>query len=177
MDDVRLSKALSYYLRHAPHELSLQLEPGGWVAVEDLLAGLALQGLCVTYTDLERVVRASDKQRFALQGMSIRANQGHSVEVDLQLQAESPPPLLYHGTAKRFLESILAKGLLPGQRHHVHLSDNLKTARSVGQRHGSPVILQIDTPSMSAMEFFRSANGVWLVAKVEPKFLKILERP
>lgn len=174
LDDVLLSKTLSYYLRHAPSELDLQLEPGGWVAVEDLLAGLVSKGFSTSYQDLERVVKASDKQRFALQGMSIRANQGHSVEVDLQLQTSAPPATLYHGTATRFLDSIQQQGLIPGQRHHVHLSAASETALQVGQRHGSPIVLEVRSGEMHNFSFYCSANGVWLVERVPPEFLRVL---
>lgn len=164
---------MSYYLRHAPHELGLSLLPGGWVSLDQLLAGLHAQGYACSRADLERVVADSDKQRFALDGDRIRANQGHSTFVDLELQPAIPPDRLFHGTPSRFLTSILEKGLNKGKRHHVHLSQDIETARQVGQRRGSVVILHVDSAAMQAhgMVFYRSANGVWLCDFVPPEFL------
>lgn len=173
MDDRRLSKALSYYLRHAPHELGLQLQPGGWVEQRDLLAGLHSKNIPASLEDLQRVTRASDKQRFALEGSRMRANQGHSAEVDLELQPQVPPALLYHGTPRTSLASILKEGLHKGKRHHVHLSPDLGTAAQVGQRRGQPVILRIDAQAMHQQGhlFYCSENGVWLTESVPPQFV------
>lgn len=164
---------MSYFLRHAPQELGLTLQAGGWVCVDELLAGLNAQGYACQRQDLERVVAESDKQRFALDGARIRANQGHSAPVDLELQPATPPERLYHGTPRRFLSSILEKGLHKGERHHVHLSSDLETARQVGQRRGSVIILQVDSAAMHAkgIPFYCSANGVWLCDFVPPEFL------
>jgi putative RNA 2'-phosphotransferase len=175
---VHVSKFLSRVLRHAPDELGLTLEPGGWVAVADLLAGAERAGVTITPDELAEVVRASDKQRFALDdtGTKIRANQGHSVEVDLQLEPAEPPAELFHGTADRNLESVLRDGLQKMARHHVHLSPDTPTAHKVGSRHGKPVILVVDAARMRAdgHAFFRSANGVWLVEHVPPRYLRLL---
>jgi putative RNA 2'-phosphotransferase len=172
----QLSKAISYYLRHAPHELGLQLQPGGWVEVADFLAGLQARGYVCSPDDLAQLVAASDKQRFSLEGQRIRANQGHSVAVDLQLLPESPPALLYHGTTARFLASILAQGLQRGKRHHVHLSQDPDTARQVGRRHGPLILLEVDAATMSeqGLIFYRSANHVWLTDWVPPGCLREL---
>ncbi|MBT9583900.1 RNA 2'-phosphotransferase [bacterium] len=171
----RLSRAISYYLRHAPQELGLQLEPGGWVEVAGLLAGLQAKGHPCTLADLTRLVASSDKRRFALDGQRIRANQGHSVPVNLQLTPQSPPPLLYHGTTARFVPGILEQGLHRGKRHHVHLSQCLDSARQVGQRRGSVVILQVDAESMQQQghPFYCSANQVWLTNFVPPQFIRL----
>lgn len=181
MDDkrkVRTSKFLSRVLRHAPEEIGLTLEPGGWVLVTDLLAGAANAGVRVTPDELAEIVRTSDKQRFALDdaGTRIRANQGHSVEVDLQLEAAEPPAELFHGTADRFLAAILRDGLLKMARHHVHLSREVETARKVGSRHGKPVVLVVDAAKMRAegRDFFVSTNGVWLVDHVPSQYLRLL---
>jgi len=174
MNDHQLSKVLSYYLRHAPHELQLTLLPGGWVEQSELLAALSQKNIQATPADLERVAQASDKQRFALEGTRIRANQGHSVPVDLELQPQSPPDVLFHGTPRASLPSIWEHGLLKGERHHVHLSLDPKTAIQVGQRRGEAVILSIQAAEMVAQGhiFYRSANDVWLTEKVPPRFLQ-----
>ncbi len=173
--DVQLSKRLSYHLRHAPQELGLTLQPGGWVGVDDLLAALRAVGLTVTRADLERTVAGSDKQRFALSadGARIRANQGHSVPVDLGLEPRDAPAVLYHGTVGSSLDLIRREGLKPMGRHHVHLSPDRETAHRVGQRRGAPVILKVDAARMqrAGHAFFVSENGVWLTDHVPPEFL------
>lgn len=173
---VRASKFLSYHLRHDPAGLGLQLEPGGWVAVDALLAACRRKGVAISRDDLAELVATSDKQRFGFDagGTKIRANQGHSVEVDLQLAASEPPPVLYHGTGAAAVAAILREGLRKQSRHHVHLSAEVATARQVGARHGAPVVLRVDAAAMRAagFEFFRSDNGVWLVDHVPKDFLE-----
>jgi putative RNA 2'-phosphotransferase len=175
---VHVSKFLSRHLRHAPADIGLSLEPGGWVTVNDLLAGCQRAGLPLTRGDLEEVVATNDKQRFAFDGTGekIRANQGHSVEVDLQLQPATPPDVLYHGTATNALDEILKIGLKRMRRHHVHLSTAIPTAEKVGSRHGRPAVLVVDAAAMrrDGVEFYRSANGVWLVEEVPPAYLRLL---
>jgi putative RNA 2'-phosphotransferase len=172
---VTVSKFLAKHLRHAPDALGLTLRPGGWVSVDDLLAASARAGFTISYDELLECVETNDKQRFALDdtGDLIRANQGHSVAVDLQLEEQEPPDLLYHGTVERFLASILAEGLKKGKRHHVHLSKDTETARKVGARRGQPVLLRVDAGRMHAagFRFFLSANGVWLTDSVPAAFL------
>lgn len=174
-DRVRLSKLLSYHLRHDPAGLGLTLEAGGWAPVAAVLAGLAKKGVRATSEGLREVVATSDKQRFALDatGTKIRANQGHSVDVDLQLRAVEPPEHLYHGTGEKALAAILREGLLKRQRHHVHLSGDVETARKVGARHGRPAVLVVAAAAMRAdgFEFFRADNGVWLIDHVPPRYL------
>jgi putative RNA 2'-phosphotransferase len=132
---VRLSKYLAKHLRHAPHELGLTLQPGGWVPVDDLLSAARRHGFPISFDDLLECVETNDKQRFAIDvsGELIRANQGHSVEIDLRLDEREPPETLYHGTVERFLPSILRDGLVRGKRHHVHLSKDVETATRVGR--------------------------------------------
>ena len=172
-----VSKFLSLHLRHAPHDLGLTLEPGGWVAIEALLEGARRRGYVITRDKFARVVADSDKHRFAIDetGTRIRANQGHSVEVDLQLAPAEPPAELYHGTGSASVEAILASGLERRARHHVHLSPDTDTAAKVGARHGKPVVLLIDAAKMRAdgHVFFCSANGVWLVDEVPPQYLRL----
>jgi len=173
---IRVSKYLSKYLRHAPQELGLTLQPGGWVAVDELLVAADKNGFPISYDELVDCVETNDKQRFAFDetGDRIRANQGHSVEVDLQLEEREPPEFLYHGTVELFLPSILKEGLIRGKRHHVHLSKDVETARKVGSRRGKPVVLQVDARRMhrDGHKFLLSANGVWLTDTVPPGYLK-----
>ncbi|MBZ5713231.1 RNA 2'-phosphotransferase [Nannocystis pusilla] len=172
---VRISKFLALHLRHDPAGLGLELEPGGWVAVEALLAACARKRRPISRAELEEVVRTSDKQRFAFDAAKtkIRANQGHSVDVDLHLTPAVPPPILYHGTGERSLAAILRDGLSKMQRHHVHLSADAATAHKVGARHGRPAVLRVDAAAMAAagIVFYRAANGVWLVEHVPPHYL------
>ncbi|HLM01197.1 MAG TPA: RNA 2'-phosphotransferase [Pyrinomonadaceae bacterium] len=175
---VKVSKYLSKHLRHQPERLGLSLETGGWVSVEDLLQACARLNFPLSLDELREVVERNDKKRFSFDpdGERIRANQGHSVDVDLQLEKKTPPARLFHGTATRNVAMIRERGLLKMARHHVHLSIDTETARKVGSRHGKPVIFEINTAAMLAggFEFFVSANGVWLVESVPPEFLKVL---
>jgi putative RNA 2'-phosphotransferase len=169
------SKYLAKHLRHAPHDLGLTLQPGGWVPVDELLDAARKHGFPIDYDDLVECVETNDKQRFAfdVSGELIRANQGHSVVVDLHLEEREPPETLYHGTVERFLISIMSVGLNRGNRHHVHLSKDVETARKVGARRGKPVILTVDAGRMhrDGHKFYLSANGVWLTDAVPPGYL------
>ncbi|HXG65883.1 MAG TPA: RNA 2'-phosphotransferase [Blastocatellia bacterium] len=182
MDDARMtriSKFLSKRLRHEPERLGLQLQPGGWVAVETLLAGCARAGFPLTRAELDEVVARNSKRRFSFDdtGALIRANQGHSVEIDLQLEPVTPPDMLYHGTGHRNVETIIAEGLKKMSRHHVHLSGDIATAKAVGSRHGKPVIFEVDAAAMrrDGFTFYCSANGVWLVESVPPQYLRRMD--
>jgi putative RNA 2'-phosphotransferase len=172
---VTVSKFLAKHLRHAPDALGLALGAGGWVNVDDLLAASERVGFTITYDELIECVETNDKQRFSFDdtGDLIRANQGHSVEVDLQLEEKRPPDVLYHGTVERFLASIITDGLNKGKRHQVHLSKDTETARKVGARRGKPIILQVDAGKMhgQGFKFFLSVNGVWLTEAVPAVFL------
>lgn len=176
---VRLSKFLSKHLRHQPEKIGLIPEPGGWVNVDDLLRACAAAGNPISRQMLEEVVEHNDKKRFAFDesGERIRAQQGHSINVDLQLEPSEPPDVLYHGTARQNVDAILQSGLLKMRRHHVHLSANVETAIRVGSRHGKPVIFTVNTAAMSTegWTFYRSGNGVWLVDSVPPQFLQRIE--
>jgi putative RNA 2'-phosphotransferase len=169
------SKFLSLVLRHEPSAAHVTLDSAGWVTVEALLAGCAKAGKALSRVDLEHVVVTNAKKRFefSADGTHIRASQGHTVEVELEHTASIPPPILYHGTAKRFLDSIRDQGLLKMQRHHVHLSAETKVTLEVGARHGKPVLLTILAGQMhrEGHVFFRSTNGVWLVEHVPPQFI------
>ncbi|NJO83800.1 MAG: RNA 2'-phosphotransferase [Blastochloris sp.] len=172
------SKYLSKHLRHQPAAIGLVLDPGGWVAVDTLLAALASHGFPLAHAELESVVASNNKQRFAFdkQRTRIRASQGHSVAVDLALLPVLPPAVLYHGTAEHRVAAILREGLHKMQRHHVHLSADVPTAHQVGARHGRPAILRIAAAAMhqAGYCFYCSANGVWLVAHVPPRYLRLL---
>ncbi|HEX9962762.1 MAG TPA: RNA 2'-phosphotransferase [Pyrinomonadaceae bacterium] len=173
---VKVSKYLSKHLRHQPERLGLTLEEGGWVQVDALLEACAENNFPISLAELKEVVEKNDKKRFSFDasGGKIRANQGHSIEVDLQLKKQTPPARLFHGTAERSVSMIREHGILKMARHHVHLSTDTETARKVGMRHGKPVIFEIDTLAMleRGFEFFVSENGVWLVESVPPEFLK-----
>jgi putative RNA 2'-phosphotransferase len=172
---VEISKFLSFVLRHKPEAIGIVLSPEGWITVDELLRAATEHGKTFSRETLDEVVFSNDKQRFAFSadGKCIRANQGHSVEVDLQLRSQAPPELLYHGTATRFLEAIRKDGLLKMSRHHVHLAADPGTAWRVGARHGSAVILEVDAGRMAreGHVFFLSANGVWLVDVVPRPYL------
>lgn len=165
---IKLSKRMSKALRHSPERVGLTLDPAGWVPVSDLLNALG-----VTEDELLLVVSRNDKQRFTIDGDRIRANQGHSVEVDLGLPAATPPDMLFHGTVAQYLDDIMRDGLRPMNRHDVHLSPDRETARRVGARRGRPVILTVDAKAMSddGHEFRLSANGVWLTQHVPARYL------
>ncbi|MGL6211470.1 MAG: RNA 2'-phosphotransferase [Paracoccaceae bacterium] len=169
------SKFLSLVLRHDPGSIGIELDPQGWVDVEALIAKSPVP---LTRADLIEIVTTSDKQRFALSadGSKIRANQGHSVEIDLQLAPKAPPDRLFHGTATRSLDAILAEGLSRQSRHHVHLSADVETATTVGKRHGKPVVLVVEAGRMAAEghRFWQSENGVWLADAVPPQFLSLM---
>jgi putative RNA 2'-phosphotransferase len=175
---VKISKYLSKHLRHEPQRLGLELAPGGWVLVETLLTACARHRFPVSREELDEVVATNEKQRFAFDpsGTLIRANQGHSVEVDLQLEATPPPALLYHGTGEKTADVIRRTGLQKMARHHVHLSIDIPAATKVGARHGPPVIFAVDAAAMhqAGHLVYCSANGVWLTDEVPPQYLRQL---
>ncbi|GAB4187235.1 MAG: RNA 2'-phosphotransferase [Coleofasciculaceae cyanobacterium] len=175
---VKISKYLSKYLRHKPEQIGLQLAPGGWVAVDELLNACKQHSFPINRSELNQVVANNDKQRFSFDptGTLIRANQGHSVEVDLQLEPAIPPDVLYHGTGHGAVEAILRDGLRKMSRHHVHLSTEISTAQKVGERHGRPVVFTVNAAAMyeEGYTFYCSENGVWLVDRVPPEYLQPL---
>ncbi|HLP78180.1 MAG TPA: RNA 2'-phosphotransferase [Candidatus Paceibacterota bacterium] len=173
---IKTSKFLSLILRHEPERVELKLGEAGWVGVEELLQAVNRHGVALSLDQLKHIVATSDKKRFAFSddGQRIRASQGHSVEVDLQYPPQTPPDILYHGTATRFLDGIRKDGLQRMERHDVHLSAETKVTFQVGGRHGKPVLLTIRAGEMHQAGFvFRcSANGVWLVGQVPPQFIE-----
>jgi putative RNA 2'-phosphotransferase len=175
---VKISKYLSKHLRHQPERLGLELAPGGWVAVEELLAATAKNGFDISLSELKQVVESNDKQRFSFDdsGDLIRANQGHSTEVDLKLTVRTPPAILYHGTYVQAVTPILRTGLQKMSRHHVHLTTNLSVAHEVGGRRGKSIIIAVNAVLMESNghDFYCTDNDVWLVDNVPPEYLKLL---
>jgi putative RNA 2'-phosphotransferase len=169
------SKYLSYVLRHDPASIGLALGAGGWVKIDDLLARCRDAGHAITREELDDLVTSSQKKRLAISedGSMIRASQGHSVAVDLELPAVTPPEFLYHGTVARYLPAIRADGLRRMSRHHVHLSPDPETARIVGRRRGAPHVLRIAAGAMhrDGHVFHRADNGAWLTDHVPPNFI------
>lgn len=172
--DVKLGRFLSLVLRHDPAAAGISLDEHGWADVKELLAGVNRTGRKIDMDTLERIVRENSKQRYSFNEdhSKIRANQGHSVSVDVELKETQPPQYLYHGTASRFLPSIQREGIRKMSRQYVHLSGDFETAMAVGKRHGSPVVITIDAAAMAGdgVTFYRSENGVWLCEHVEPKY-------
>lgn len=169
----RVSKYLSFILRHKPDEIGLKLDSEGWASVQELID--KTEKIELTLEQILTVVETNDKQRFCLSEdcTRIRANQGHSVKVDLNLTAVEPPEILYHGTAERFWDSIQKSGLQKQERHHVHLSETVSVAKAVGSRYGKPKILEIKAKALydSGFEFFCTLNRVWLVESVPVEFI------
>ena len=177
--DIRLGRFLSLVLRHDPSAAGIALDEHGWADVEELLAGVGRTGRRIDRAALERIVRENNKQRYAFNEdhTKIRANQGHSVRVDVELRQLPPPDTLYHGTARRFLDSIRSQGLRPMSRQYVHLSKDTATALTVGRRHGPPVVLAVDAAAMAAegYVFYLSENGVWQCEAVPWRFLRVIQ--
>lgn len=176
--DTALSKFLSYVLRHKPDAIHLSLDKSGWASVDELVAKAEASGVRCHREDLLRVARHDSKQRFTLSEdlAHIRAAQGHSIPIDLGLTPSQPPDLLYHGTSTKVLEAILRDGLKQNARQFVHLSTNEELAKTVGQRHGPPIVLTIAALEMfvSGFEFFRADNGVWLTKHVPREFVTVV---
>lgn len=171
MDIKKLSKFLSLILRHKPETINIKLDKNGWANVSEILRGMKID-----FATLEKVVAENDKQRFSFNEdkTKIRANQGHSVKVDVELVEKIPPEILYHGTIEKNLESISARGLLKMNRLYVHLSADIETAKKVATRRaGNAIIFKVAARQMfnDGFKFFQSANGVWLVETVPSKYL------
>jgi putative RNA 2'-phosphotransferase len=176
MKDLKhISKFLSLILRHKPQEIGLSLDENGWAQVEELIEKSKQKNVKFDKVILQEVVRTNDKKRFAFNedGTKIRANQGHTIEVDVELSEQEPPSELFHGTVDKFLGSIRQTGLQKMQRLHVHLSKDLETAIKVGGRRGKPVILTVNVKQMfnEGFKFYLSANNVWLCDNVPAKYI------
>jgi putative RNA 2'-phosphotransferase len=170
-----ISKLCSYLLRHKPEAVHLTMDENGWVAVDQLLENSAKYQFEFSLEELEIAVETNKKKRFSFNDdkTKIRANQGHSIDVNVELKPTVPPEFLYHGTAEQNLESILKNGIQKRNRLHVHLSADVETAKNVGTRHGKPVILKIAALKMhqDGLLFYLSQNGVWLTDFIEPKYI------
>ncbi|MBI6528006.1 RNA 2'-phosphotransferase [Proteus vulgaris] len=179
-DKVQISRFLSYILRHAPESIGLSLDEQGWGEISQLISLAQKKGTPLTLELISDVVETNDKKRFAVSedGLFIRAVQGHSLKTTVDYQAITPPKILYHGTATRFIDSIFNRGLIPNGRQYVHLSQDYKTAVNVGNRHGKAVVLIVDSEKMfnEGFEFYQADNGVWLTLSVPIKYLKIEEK-
>jgi len=170
-----ISKFMSLVLRHKPEEIGLNMNENGWVEVQELITKMNQKGIAVNFDIIEEVVQTNDKRRFAFNEDKtlIRASQGHSIEIDLELPSVEPPETLFHGTAERFLESILRSGLHKQSRQHIHLSATIETAISVGGRHGKPVVLKIQSGLMhkAGFKFYLSENKVWLTDTIPAQYI------
>lgn len=172
----KLSVFISLVLRHKPDAAGIQLDEHGWANVDELIEGICNTGRIIDRAVLEEIVRTDSKQRYSFnqERTMIRANQGHSIPVDVELEEKQPPQYLYHGTADRFLDSIMAEGLKPMSRLYVHLSKDEETAVKVGKRHGNPVVLRIKAEEMwkVGIKFYLSQNGVWLTRYVDKSWIE-----
>lgn len=177
MVDTKTSKFLSLILRHKPEVIGITLDEHGWARVDEVIAGIA-KTRPMSMEILEEIAATDSKGRYAFNEDKtlIRANQGHSVHVDVELEEKVPPEVLYHGTGEKSVASIEAQGLLPMSRLYVHLSMDVATAAKVGQRHGKPVVFRVDAQKMAAQgqRFYVSRNGVWLTKQVPAEFLQKL---
>lgn len=176
-DSIRLSKFLSLVLRHRPEKIGITLDEQGWAEVDVLIQQMNRKGMVISQEKLQQVVETNNKNRFAFNETKtkIRASQGHSVAVELGYTLQTPPPLLYHGTGKKYLSSIMASGLEKRKRHHVHLSTDVATALQVGRRHGEAIVLHINAARMQAdgFRFFLSENKVWLTERVPVTYITL----
>lgn len=178
MNNTDTSKFIALILRHKPEAIGISLDEHGWANVDELIAGINKKQP-FDMQMLEEIVATDNKQRYSFNSDKtlIRANQGHSVPVNVELDEAAPPSVLYHGTGEKFVKSIDEQGLIPKSRLYVHLSKDIETATAVGSRHGKPAIYQIDTQAMHAdgYKFYISANEVWLTKSVPKKYLTKLD--
>ena len=176
MTEKDISKFISLILRHKPEAIGITLDEHGWANVGELLAGMNHAGTAIDMELLQKIVAEDEKRRYSFnEDMTlIRANQGHSIPVDVELEEIAPPDILYHGTGEKYVDSIDAQGLIPKSRLYVHLSGDKDTAVKVGQRHGKPVVYVVESGKMykDGFKFFRSANGVWLTKEVPVRYMQ-----
>ena len=177
MSNNSVSKFISLILRHKPETIGIVLDEHGWADVDDLITGIS-RTYPLTKEELEEIVRTDEKQRYSFNESHtlIRANQGHSIPVDVELEEMTPPTYLYHGTGEKYVSAINEQGLIPKSRLYVHLSEDYDTAVKVGTRHGKAMVYRIDAKRMGddGFTFYRSINCVWLVKNVPVKFMKLI---
>ena len=180
MNNTEVSKFISLILRHKPEVIGISLDEHGWADVSELIAGVS-RTCPLNMERLEEIVRTDRNQRYSFNEdhTKIRANQGHSIPVDVELKQADPPDVLYHGTGEKYADSIRRMGLIPKSRLYVHLSGDTAAAVNVGKRHGRPVVFRVDTRKMKedGFVFFLSANGVWLIKQVPVRYLTELSDP
>lgn len=176
MNLIKVSRYLSLILRHKPETIGITLDKRGWANVKKLIEGISKDYPGFDMDILEEIVRADEKQRYSFNEdrALIRANQGHSIPVDVELEQVEPPEYLYHGTGEKYIDSIWRSGLIPKSRLYVHLSGDEETAKNVGERHGEPVVLRVKSKAMhdQGFIFYKSKNGVWLTERVPVEFLE-----
>lgn len=176
MDLTNVSKYLSLILRHKPDVIGITLDEHGWANINDLILGVEQNNPGFNMEVLEEIVKTDSKQRYSFNEDKtlIRANQGHSIPVDVELEEKEPPEFLYHGTGEKYVSSINQHGLIPKSRLYVHLSKDIETAKNVGKRHGKEVVYLVNSKQMYAdgYKFYLSVNGVWLTKSVPVKYLK-----
>ena len=177
MNLTNLSRYMSLILRHKPEVIEITLDEHGWASVNDLICGIEKNNPGFNMDILEQIVRTDSKQRYSFNDDKslIRANQGHSINVDVELKEKEPPEYLYHGTGEKYVKSINQGGLIPKSRLYVHLSKDIETAENVGKRHGKEVVYRINSGQMyrDGYKFYLSENGVWLTKEVPVKYLEI----
>ena len=178
MNLTNISKLISLILRHKPERINIMLDKHGWAKVYELVDGVAVNYPGFNIDILEEIVRTDEKQRYSFNEdhTLIRANQGHSIPVDVELEQVEPPEYLYHGTGIKYMDSIWASGLVPKSRLYVHLSGDVETAKNVGERHGKPLVFRIRSKAMHdrGFIFYKSKNGVWLTERVPMVFMEPL---
>lgn len=178
MDLNNISKYMSLILRHKPDVIGIELDEHGWANVNDLISGIEKDNHGFNFELLEEIVRSDSKQRYSFNDdkILIRANQGHSINVDVELKEKEPPEYLYHGTGEKYVKSINQDGLIPKSRLYVHLSKDIKTAENVGKRHGKEIIYRINSGRMyrNGYKFYLSENGIWLTKEAPVKYLEMV---
>ena len=171
-DLTKTSKFISLILRHKPETIGIELDEHGWANVDELL-----KGVNIDFETLEKIVREDEKGRYSFNEdkTKIRANQGHSINVDVELEEKIPPDVLYHGTGQKYVDSINKIGLIPKTRLYVHMTEDLEVAKITGERHGKLAIYEIDAKQMAknGIKFYKSVNNVWLTKNVDAKYLKL----
>lgn len=178
-DTENLGRFISMILRHHPESIGITLDEFGYANTQELISKMNVYGKHIDFKTLKYIIDTNNKRRYSFNDdfSKIRANQGHSIKVNLELIEKVPPNRLYHGTATRFLETIMKEGITKQSRQYVHLSKDIETAINVGKRHGNPIVLELDTSKMvqDGIKFYLSENGVWLCEYVHSKYIKILQ--